>query len=92
MSQAAKSTTTTRLHFASAGATRRRAPEVTLMLSADQAETLTELCTLAVYSDGFTYTPEMTAACKAIADRSGPAAIAACVALADIRERLIVRR
>ena len=56
-------------------------------------ETLWELCALAAYHpSGFSYTDEMAAVTKHIADRSGPAAIATCLARADIRERAIVRR
>jgi len=66
---------------------------VTLALSVDQMETLRELCTLAAYHpDGFTYTKAMEATCRAIADRSGPSAIAACLARADIRERAYICR
>jgi hypothetical protein len=48
------------------------------------------MATLAVYSDGFTYTRQMMAACKAIADRSSPAVIDACLARASMRERAYV--
>ena len=98
MSQATKSTTTDRLHFASAGAVRRR-PErlskgapatATLVLPAGLADALNEMCTLSAYSDGFTLSEEMEAACQHIADRSSPAAIAACLARASIRERAYV--
>jgi hypothetical protein len=51
---------------------------------------LEELCILTTYSDGFTYTPQMEAACQHIADTSSPAAIAACLARASIRERAYV--
>jgi hypothetical protein len=67
-------------------------PPVTLALSADLADALTELCTLAAYSDGFTYTDDMAAVTKHIADRSSPAAIAACLARASARERAIIAR
>jgi hypothetical protein len=94
MSQALKRTTTNRLHFASTGAVRQRqAQPATLTLSIDQMETLWELCALAAYhQSGFTYTDEMEAVTKFIADKSSPAAIAACLARADIRERAAVRR
>ncbi len=42
------------------------------------------------YPDGFTYTPQMEAACQHIADRSSSAAIAACLTRASIRERAYV--
>ena len=94
MPQATKSVTTNRLHFASAGAVRRRQPQpVNPVLSVDQMETLWELCALAAYHpSGFSYTDEMASVTRFIADKSGPAAIAACLARADIRERAIVRR
>jgi hypothetical protein len=94
MAQAVKSPTTNRLHFASAGAVRQRqAQPVNLALSADQMKTLWELCALAAYHpSGFSYTEEMEAVTRFIADKSGPAAIATCLARADIRERSIVRR
>ena len=90
MSQATKSVTTNRIHFASAGAVRRRpaTATATLVLPAGLAAALEELCMLAAYHpDGFTYTPQMEAACQHIADKSSPAVIAACLARADIRER-----
>jgi len=94
MSQATKSPTTPRLHYASAGAVRQRpTPPANLRLPADMADAIAELCTLTTYAaDGFTYTDRMMAACKAIADRSGPAAIAACLARDAERERAIIRR
>jgi hypothetical protein len=94
MSQATKSPTTNRISFSSAGAVRcRPAPATaTLVLPADLADALAEMCTLAAYSDGFTYTREMMAVSKAIADRSSPAAIAACLGRADIRERAFIAR
>jgi hypothetical protein len=62
-------------------------------LSAAQTRTLWEFCTLTAYHpDGFTWTREMEAVCQAIADRSSPAAIDACLARADIRERSYVTR
>jgi len=93
MSQAVKSPTTNRIHFASAGAVRRRpAPATaTLVLPAGLAAALEELCMLAAYHpDGFTYTPQMEAACQHIADKSSPAAIDACLARASIRERAYI--
>ncbi len=85
MLQASKSHTTNVVNF-------KRAP-VTLALSADQADVLQELCTLAAYHpDGFTYTEEMMAVTKFIADRSGRAARAACLARADARERAFISR
>jgi hypothetical protein len=43
----------------------------TLVLPAGLAAALEELCTLAAYHpDGFTYTPQMEAACQHIADKS----------------------
>jgi hypothetical protein len=66
---------------------------VNLVLSVDQMETLWELCALAAYHpSGFSYTSDMASVTKFIADRSGPAAIASCLARADVRERAIVRR
>jgi hypothetical protein len=53
---------------------------------------LEELCVLSIYADGFTFTPQMEAACQRAADKLDPAAIAACLARADIRERAVVRR
>jgi hypothetical protein len=93
MSQATKSVTTNRIHFASAGAVRRRpAPATaTLVLPAGLAAALEELCMLAAYHpDGFTYTPQMEAACQHIADKSSPAVIDACLARASVRERAYV--
>jgi len=100
MAQAVKSPTTNRIHFASAGAVRRRRGEFNprrrefnLALSVEHMDALWELCALAAYHPfGFSYTDEMSEVTKAIADRSSPAAIAACLARADIRERAIVRR
>ena len=71
-----------------------------LVLTADQAKVLWEICALSAYHpSGFTYTEEMTAVCEFIADRSGPlvgefprAAIAMCLARADIRERAYIPR
>jgi hypothetical protein len=90
MSQALKRTTTNRIHFASAGAIRRRPSPATatLVLPAHLAEALTELCTLTAYTMGFSYTEEMAAACQYIADRSGPAAKLGYLARAAERERL----
>ena len=86
MSQAVKSTTTNRIHFASAGAVRQ--PTTTLALPADLAEALAEMCALAAYHpDGFTHTREMERACRYIADRSGPAAIASAIARENARDR-----
>jgi hypothetical protein len=93
MSQATKTAITNRLHFASAGAVPRRpAPATaTLVLPAGLAAALEELCMLAAYHpDGFTYTPQMEAACQHIADKSSPAAVDACLARASIRERAYV--
>jgi hypothetical protein len=85
MSQATKSHTTNVANF-------KRAP-VTLALSADQAEVLWELCTLAAYHpSGFTHTKEMASVTKLIADRAGPAAISTCLARAYVRERAYVLR
>ncbi len=59
-----------------------------LTLTGAQARTLWELCTLATYSDGFTYTREMEAVCELIADSAGSATDRAfCLARADQRER-----
>jgi|GraSoi_2013_40cm_1033754.scaffolds.fasta_scaffold499022_1 hypothetical protein len=41
-----------------------------LNLTADQVNTLREICMLVVYSDGFTYSREQEAVCKRIADQS----------------------
>jgi hypothetical protein len=93
MAQATKSVTTNRIHFASAGAVRRRpAPATaTLVLPAGLAAALEELCMLSAYHpDGFTYTPQMEAACRHIAGKSSPDAIAACLARASVRERAYV--
>ena len=59
-----------------------------LVLNADQAETLTEMATLVWYSDGFTYTKQMMALNKFIADSAGPAARRACLARAAAREAI----
>src|SRR5260370_4578710 len=65
----------------------------TLVLPAGLAAALEELCMLAAYHpEGFTYTPQMEAACQHIADKSSPAAIDACLARASIRERAFVAR
>jgi hypothetical protein len=63
-----------------------------LMLTAKQTATLTELATLAYYGDGFTYTDDMMALSKYIADLSGPIARRECLHHSAIRERAIVRR
>jgi hypothetical protein len=85
MLQATKSHTTNVVNF-------KRAP-VTPVLSAEQAHTLWELCTLAAYHpDGFTHTRKMEAVTRFIADTAGPAAIALCLARADIRERAYITR
>jgi hypothetical protein len=94
MAQASKSPTTNRIHFASAGAVRRRpAPMSPLaLIKQSEAETLAEMCTLTVYSDGFTFSEEMMAICKVIADRSSPADRRVCLARAAERERAYVTR
>src|SRR5262249_39320187 len=62
-------------------------------LPEDLAAALEELCVLAAHHpSGFTYTPQMEAACRRVADESGPAAIANCLARADIRERAYAAR
>ncbi len=63
-----------------------------LVLTADQAKVLWEMCALSAYHPGFTHTEEMQAVCEHIADRSGAPAIAMCLARADIRERSYVTR
>jgi hypothetical protein len=63
-----------------------------LTLSPAQIETLTELSTLAYYSDGFTFTPAMMRLSKFIADRVPPAAQHACLAEAAAREHAYVAR
>jgi hypothetical protein len=85
MLQATKSHTTNVVNF-------KRAP-VAPALSAEQAQTLWELCALAAYHpSGFTHTRKMTAVTRFIADTAGPGAVAACLARADIRERAYVTR
>jgi hypothetical protein len=59
----------------------------TLTLTGAQANALWEMCVLSTYSDGFTVTPEMEAACQFIADRASAAERALCTARADQRER-----
>jgi hypothetical protein len=62
-----------------------------LLLTGPQARTLWELCTLATYSDGFTYTPEMEALCEFIADSAGSATDRCfCLTRADERERAAI--
>jgi hypothetical protein len=56
------------------------------VLTADQAETLTEIATLVYYSDGFTFTKDMMAFSKWVADLPTPAARRACLARAAARE------
>jgi hypothetical protein len=87
MSQALKALTPNRHNFKSA----HRPQTATLVLPAGLAAALEELCMLTAYHpDGFTYTPQMEAACQHIADKSSPAAIAACRARASHRERTYV--
>jgi hypothetical protein len=62
------------------------------LIRQSEAETLAEMCTLATYSDGFTYTEEMMAICKVIADRSSPADRRVCLARAAARELALVHR
>ncbi len=92
MSQATKSVSTNRIHFASVGATRRRPQTATLVLPADLADALAEMCTLTAYSGGFSFTDEMEAVCQYIANRSGPAAKLAYLARGSERERLEILR
>jgi hypothetical protein len=92
MSQAIQSNNMKRIHFASAGATRRRPQTSTLVLPADLADALNEMCTLTSYTDGFSYTAEMQAVCQYIADRSGPAAKLGYLARGAERERLEIIR
>jgi hypothetical protein len=90
MSQATRRTTNLNLQsdFAAIRSGRRTS---TLVLPTGLAAALEELCMLAAYHpDGFTYTPQMEAACQHIADKSSPAAIDACLARASIRERAYV--
>jgi hypothetical protein len=62
-----------------------------LVLTGAQARTLWELSTLATYSDGFTYTPEMEALCEFIADSAGSATDRCfCLTRADERERAAI--
>ena len=59
-----------------------------LVLDADQAETLTEIATLVSYSGGFTYTRDMMALNKWIANMSTPVTRRACLAQAAAREAI----
>ena len=63
-----------------------------LVLTAEQAETLTEIATLVTYSDGFTYTPEMMKLNKLIATAAGPNWRRACISEAAAREHAYVAR
>jgi hypothetical protein len=86
MSQATKRNTANIVNFKSA-------PRHTnVVVPAHLADELAEMCTLVTYSDGFTFSEEMSAICKAIADRASPAARRACVARAAERERAYVTR
>jgi hypothetical protein len=88
MSQALQALTPNRNHFKSS----HRPQTATLVLPADLADALNEMCTLSAYTDDFTLSDDMNVACRYIADRSGSAAIAACLALANTRERAVVQR
>ena len=55
---------------------------------ADQAEILTEIATLVSYSGGFTYTRDMMALNKWIANMSTPVTRRACLAQAAAREAI----
>jgi hypothetical protein len=68
--------------------TSKLAPRHPLVLTADQAETLTEIATLVSYSDGFTYTKPMMALNKLIAALAGPAARRDCLRRAGAREAI----
>jgi hypothetical protein len=57
------------------------------------ADTLWEICTLSAYHpDGFTWTAEMMAATKHLADLEPRKIRAACIAQADARERAFISR
>jgi hypothetical protein len=59
-----------------------------LTLTQAQIEALEEMCTLAAYTMGFSYSPAMEHVCKAIADKAGPAAKLAYLSRASKREHL----
>ena len=61
-----------------------------LNLTADQVNTLREICMLVVYSDGFTYSREQEAVCKRIADQSSVFDRLRCLTRADDRERAAI--
>jgi hypothetical protein len=61
-----------------------------LNLTADQVNTLREICMLVVYSDGFTYSREQEAVCKRIADQSSVFDRVRCLTRADERERAAI--
>jgi len=61
-----------------------------LNLTADQVNTLREICMLVVYSDGFTYSREQEAVCKRIADQSSVFDRLRCLTCADERERAAI--
>jgi hypothetical protein len=88
MPQALKAVTPNRHNFKSTGS----GWSPLALIRQSEAETLAEMCTLATYSDGFTFSQEMMAICKVIADRSAPAVRRDCLARAAERERAYVRR
>ena len=61
-----------------------------LNLTAEQVNTLREICMLVVYSDGFTYSREQEAVCKRIADQSSVFDRLRCLTRADERERAAI--
>ncbi len=61
-----------------------------LNLTADQVNTLREICMLVIYSDGFTYSREQEAVCKRIADQSSVFDRVRCLTRADERERAAI--
>ena len=61
-----------------------------LNLTAEQVNTLREICMLVVYSDGFTYSREQEAVCKRIADQSSVFDRVRCLTRADERERAAI--
>ena len=63
-----------------------------LVLTIDQADTLTQIATLVTYTDGFTYTPAMMKVNKLIAAAAGPNYRRACISEAAARELAYVAR
>ncbi len=63
-----------------------------LVLTAEQAATLTEIATLVTYSDGFTYTPVMMRLNKLLAAVAGPNYRRAIISEAAAREHAYVAR